>query len=269
LRTAGALLPLLLLATLAAPLPAQNEPDSGPLFGPRDLYFAGGFVAGTVLMFPLDRALASELQDSVRQASPLLHWSSNAVGDFGRTGPFLIGPAMYVVARLAGSDRFADLGLHGAQAIIVAEVANRAVKLLAGRARPYVVQDEDPTRFALFRGLRSPDYQSFVSGHAAVAFAAAAAVQQETEEWWPDYKWAVGTVMFGGASLVALSRMYDNKHWASDVVAGAAIGAFAGWKVVRWNHTSEPNNEMNRLLLGVSLTPGAGAASARLWVMPY
>ena len=267
MRTAVVLLAL--LAILApAPLAAQNEPDSGPLFGQRDLYFAAGFVGGTILMFPLDRALAGVVQDSVRQESTGLQWSSNVVGHFGRTGPFVIGPAMYVAGRLLGSERFADLGLHGTQAIIVAEAANRVLKLVAGRARPFVTNLEEPWSFEPFRGVGNPEYQSFVSGHSAVAFAAAAAVQQETEEWWPEQKWAIGTLMFGGASLVALSRMYDNKHWASDVMAGAAIGAFAGWKVVRWNHTSEPNNVLNEVMLGVSMTPGGGLSSARLWIAP-
>ena len=269
MRTAVVLL-VLLGAFLPAPSAAQNnnDPDSGPLFSDRDLYFAGGFVAGTVIMLPLDRILARELQDSTRQASVPLQFAAEQFSDVGRTGAFLIGPAMYVVAKLVGNERFADLGLHGAQALIVAEAANRVVKLVAGRARPYVSNAQDPTSFEPFRGFGKPDYQSFVSGHSAIAFAAAAAVQQETEEWWPEYKWAIGTVMFGGASMVALSRMYQNKHWASDVMGGAAIGAFAGWKVVRWNHTSEPNNELNRILLGISMTPGAGASSARVWIAP-
>ena len=38
-----------------------------------------------------------------------------------------------------------------------------------------------------------------------------------------------------------ISRMYENWHWASDVVMGAAIGSFAGWKTVRYAH-SHPGN---------------------------
>ena len=43
--------------------------------------------------------------------------------------------------------------------------------------------------------------------------------------------------MYGGATLVGLSRMYNNAHWASDVTLGAAIGTFSGIKVVRFNHS--------------------------------
>jgi hypothetical protein len=50
--------------------------------------------------------------------------------------------------------------------------------------------------------------------------------------------------------------MYEDKHWASDVVMGAAIGTFAGLKVVRFNHTHE-GNRIDRWLLGTS-SDGSG-----------
>jgi hypothetical protein len=54
--------------------------------------------------------------------------------------------------------------------------------------------------------------------------------------------------MYGGATMIAASRMYNNKHWASDVVMGAAIGTFAGTKVVRYHH-SHPGNRIDKWLL--------------------
>jgi membrane-associated phospholipid phosphatase len=59
--------------------------------------------------------------------------------------------------------------------------------------------------------------------------------------------------MYGGAALVGLSRMYNNRHWASDVITGAAIGTFAGTKVVRYHHT-HPGNRIDRWLLGASMS---------------
>ena len=55
--------------------------------------------------------------------------------------------------------------------------------------------------------------------------------------------------MYGGATLVGLSRMYNNAHWASDVALGAAIGTFAGLKTVRYSH-AHPDNPVDRLVLG-------------------
>ncbi len=65
---------------------------------------------------------------------------------------------------------------------------------------------------------------------------------------WPKYTWYVAPVLYGGATLVGLSRMYHNKHWASDVVLGAAIGTFSGLKVVRYSH-AHPDNPVDKVLL--------------------
>src|SRR5437016_2629934 len=80
------------------------------------------------------------------------------------------------------------------------------------------------------RGFKGTDFTSFPSGHTTAAFAAAAAVSSETSEWWPRSRWIIGPIVYAGATLVGVSRMYDDKHWASDVAMGAAIGTFAGLK---------------------------------------
>jgi hypothetical protein len=50
--------------------------------------------------------------------------------------------------------------------------------------------------------------------------------------------------------------MFQNQHWASDVIVGAAIGTFAGLKVVHWHH-SHPGNFVDRVLLGPVLRRSA------------
>ena len=61
--------------------------------------------------------------------------------------------------------------------------------------------------------------------------------------------------MFGGATMIGISRMYNNRHWASDVMMGAAIGTFAGNKVVRDHHRVNPNNQFDKWLLDFSVSP--------------
>ncbi|HEU4563201.1 MAG TPA: phosphatase PAP2 family protein, partial [Gemmatimonadaceae bacterium] len=88
-------------------------------------------------------------------------------------------------------------------------------------------------------------------------FAAAAAVTEETSRWWPSSTWIVGPLMYGGATMVGLSRMYHNKHWASDVVLGAAIGTFSGLKVVQYAH-GHPTNRLDRIMLRTAVVPVQG-----------
>jgi hypothetical protein len=60
--------------------------------------------------------------------------------------------------------------------------------------------------------------------------------------------------------MVGLSRMYNNRHWASDVLAGAAIGIFAGNKVVRYHH-SHPGNRLDEWLVNFTVSGGWLSAS--------
>lgn len=63
-------------------------------------------------------------------------------------------------------------------------------------------------------------FNSFPSGHTANAFAAAEFLNQEYKEVSPWYGYAGYTV----ATATGVLRMYNNKHWLSDVVAGAGFG---------------------------------------------
>ena len=63
-------------------------------------------------------------------------------------------------------------------------------------------------------------FNSFPSGHTATAFAAAEFLKQEYKDRSQWYGYAGYTVAIATGTL----RMYNNKHWFSDVVAGAGIG---------------------------------------------
>lgn len=63
-------------------------------------------------------------------------------------------------------------------------------------------------------------FNSFPSGHTVSAFAAAEFLHQEYKNISPWYGIAGYTVAIATGAL----RMYNNKHWLSDVIAGAGIG---------------------------------------------
>lgn len=78
---------------------------------------------------------------------------------------------------------------------------------LAGGLK-YTIHEERPDK---------TDNRSFPSGHAARAFMGAELVRME-------YGTPLGIAAYGTAVGVACLRVYNDRHWWHDVVAGAAIG---------------------------------------------
>ena len=72
-------------------------------------------------------------------------------------------------------------------------------------------------------------YTSFPSGHTAEAFASAEFMRMEYKDVSPWY----GIAGYAMAATTGYLRMYNNKHWLSDVVAGAGVG-IASTKLAYW-----------------------------------
>jgi hypothetical protein len=73
------------------------------------------------------------------------------------------------------------------------------------------------------------DRQSFPSGHTAEAFAGAEFMRLEYKDVSPWY----GIAGYAMATATGMLRMYNNKHWMSDVVAGAGVG-IASTRLAYW-----------------------------------
>jgi membrane-associated phospholipid phosphatase len=253
-RCRGAAWIALAVSLFGTSLPAQDTLHR-QLFTWRDGVLAGVFALGTVAIRPLDKSAADVFQSSAPQKSRYLKSAAKGFNHIALPGSTIIGVSMYAAGLLLDNRRLAELGLHGTEALLVGAGVAEVMKNTFGRARPFVDTVPNPDNWQLFRGFRGDSrYRSFPSGHTVAGFAAAAAVTATTSAWWPDATWIVGPAMYGGAALIGLSRMYDNRHWATDVITGAAIGTFAGIKVVRY-HRTHPGNRIDRWLLRASLSP--------------
>lgn len=235
------------------------------LFVRSDLFVLAGFAAATVAMFPLDERLAKSVRREHLVENPTLVGIEDALNVVGGPAPIVVGGALYAFGRLTDRPRLAHVALHMTEAIAAGLATSGALKMLAGRARPYASADTTPHDFGIGRGVRGERYQAFPSGHATVSFAVASALMSETSGRSTTARWVVGPLLFGGATVVGLSRMYADRHWASDVVVGAAVGTFAGLKTVRFNHT-RTGNRIDRWLLGdgasaLRVLPGEGGST--------
>ncbi|HUF28279.1 MAG TPA: phosphatase PAP2 family protein [Gemmatimonadaceae bacterium] len=252
---------------VAARVPAAflYQAERDPILRGEDGLLAGLFVLGAVAIAPIDRHFAERLQNPRTQENRFLRVPAETFNVVAMPGSLIIGGSIYAYGAIAGDREAAALGLHGTEAVVLGTLVAGTIKGLAGRARPHV-DVTNPRDFALGRGFGDRRYTSFPSGHAVAGFAAATVVSRETARWWPGTEWVIAPVMYGGATLVGVSRMYTNFHWASDVVIGAAIGTLAGVIIDRY-HTSRPDNWIDRLFL-----PGEGPAAAQpvllVWSIP-
>ena len=136
-------------------------------------------------------------------------WIGSAPVQIGASlGLYVIG--RYVVPAAEGEPRtnkLSHLGFDLLRAQILSQTFVQAIKHTVRRDRP------------------TGECCSFPSGHAATAFAAAAVLERHF-----GYRAAWPTLAI--ASYVATSRLHDNRHFASDVLFGSAIGMATGWTIV-------------------------------------
>ncbi|MBV9774899.1 MAG: phosphatase PAP2 family protein [Gemmatimonadetes bacterium] len=211
------LAPLLLLAALALPAgaSAQAHPSSAVVWSAAGAAAIGG-------AFLLDAQIRDEVYLEQRGApSPVAQVSEW----LGRTEIALpvIG-LTYEVARRRGDERVAQGAAHVAESVVLGSVADLALKSVLGRSRPGEGGDRDEFHPLSFRGVR----QSFPSGHTTVAFAVASTVSREAHRPW------VTALSYGTASMVGWSRVRRDRHWSSDVVAGAVLGIATPRVLERW-----------------------------------
>ncbi len=139
---------------------------------------------------------------------------SSTVGKVGSVlgGPEVILPAvagLFIGGHYSKNDRFHSFTYSLAQAAIINEGLVNGLKVVVGRTRP-----------------DGSDNHSFPSGHASSSFMIASVVQSY-------YGWKGAIIGYSAATFISVSRIRYDKHWASDVTAGAALGYIVGSSVCR------------------------------------
>ena len=252
-RLSGKLLRAAILLTLAGTSVSAQVADTinkkTPLLVGKDALLLGVFALGTAAVAPIDMQIANRLQDPGTQENRFLRTAATGFRLLGDPGSVATGLGIYVIGRIDGQRRVQALGLHSMESIVLADLLAGGIKLMAGRQRPFI-DIKNPYSFQLWRGFVGDQFRSFPSGHTVTAFAFASTLTRETQFWWPHAAFWIGTVFYGGAGLVGVSRMYNNMHWASDVMAGAAIGTILGLKVVKYTHSHPDNGIDNKLIKG-------------------
>jgi membrane-associated phospholipid phosphatase len=243
------LLILLLGSILAGPLYAEEERPfwretvdhiwhdqrrmlTSPLRVNRTDLVVWGTAAGTLLYFAPHWSHRRSPDERLEQG--IDRRDKAFLRDFTHTGdaPVLIGSSLlaYGIGYWQDAPRLKTGSLHVFEGLIDTGIALSLIKVLAGRTRP--IHRPTDSRFLGPGGYfeNSSDNSSFPSGHSAMSFAAATIVSHEAGTYW------VGIPAYALAGGIAYSRIYVEKHWFSDVVAGAALGYSIGVLVEKHRH---------------------------------
>jgi membrane-associated phospholipid phosphatase len=113
---------------------------------------------------------------------------------------------------ISGNSDITRAGGRLAAALLVAGGTSTVGKMVLGRPRPSVSQDADV--YHLFSG----HDDAMPSGHSTIAFALATSLADDLHSTWSTVE------LYTLATGVAWSRVNDNRHWLSDVAAGAIVG---------------------------------------------
>jgi hypothetical protein len=188
----------------------------------ENLFWVSVGSGGAAAVHPADKDVTPDLVNA--------SWAHNVFGVgavLGQSYTLLAAATtIYVTGRVTDNRRYSHMGSDLLQALAVAEALTQVMKVSVGRQRP------DGTS------------NSFPSGHSADTFAFATAIERH-------YSWKFAGPAYAFASYVAISRLHDNRHYLSDVVAGAAVGVIAGRTVTRHGQAAFP--------VAVAAVPGGAA----------
>jgi membrane-associated phospholipid phosphatase len=129
------------------------------------------------------------------------------------------------------NDKLKETGFLSGEAALDSFLLTELTKGIAQRERP-----TDGTGQGRFFKSSSPLGSSFVSQHSTVAFSMATVVAQE----YPGVMTKI--VAYGGASAIGAARIVGDKHFASDVLLGSALGYFIGRQVYN-GHSQESKTD--------------------------
>ena len=239
---------VLFLATIAARGVAQTSTAASPPsdsarsrsvvtghpeIGRNTTWMMAGALGAGIAVSLFDSRL---LTDTRRLGNHTAMDRGSAIGNaIGGPGPIALGLALYAGGRVTGDDFVTTTGREVMRAVLVSGGLTAMIKGAVGRSRPFA-SPGDADEYDPGHGFLNSARGSFPSGHTSAAFAAATVLVREMNRTHPRTRLILDPLLLSGATFVGFSRVYDQQHWPSDVVVGAALGAITGYEVVAHAH---------------------------------
>lgn len=191
----------------------------------QDWLLAGGLTGLIAGVSILDGNTKTEAQEG---RTKNLDQFTKQAQRFGAEYSFLLLGGFEAYGYWAKDAKAKAVAMDGITASIIATgIITPVLKFAVGRVRP--AHATSTFEFRPFSGS-----ESFPSGHTTQAFAVASVIAAHYDQWW------VQGAAYGLAGMVGYSRIEQNAHFTSDVVAGAIIGTVVGRAIVHRHDQLKP-----------------------------
>ncbi|MCF8240510.1 MAG: phosphatase PAP2 family protein [Melioribacteraceae bacterium] len=232
---------VLLLSLISSSIFAQNKYNLPQFFNESvdlvkqpfnwdgtDFLTFGGIALGTFGLMQFDESVRNEM---LKDQSHFYSFPTEAARIWGEAIPTVLLGAGFLIHGYS-SDNLSNkqLGYEIFQSAFYTLSTTAALKTSFGRARPYT--DHDAFYYEPF-AFESRDYFSLPSGHTSLAFSLSTILSENSTNNW------IKVLSYIPAFATAFSRVYQNKHWSSDVFLGAAVGYF----IAKFLHNLHEQNE--------------------------
>lgn len=217
----------------------------------KDFANLGIFAVSTVAMSFADEPLQRKAL-ALRNRSANVRNAGKFISNFGFQYEIITLAAFGAYGVVFKSTKVKTVTLLATQAVVTGAIVSTVLKNLSGRTRPNYygpLEHAEPSFRGPFADLgNSPGGEgsnsAFPSGHATLAFAAATVFAVEYKN-----KPIIPIIAYSMATLVGVSRITENKHWATDVFAGAILGYLTGRQVAyNYHRYAKIKNEEIRKL---------------------
>ncbi len=219
----------------ATALQAQSLPTFDPRLAARweesDWVAVGVVTGATTGSFFVEEKVRAAFQENRSGVADVLE----RVGWWYGTPLFTVPSTLITFGTgvLLDDDDVKDTGVLMGELLLSALLIQQPVRVLVGRARPFTGKGHvsfDPLTFG-------DPYASFASGHAWSAWGSSNIVARQIDQVWAS----VG--LYSLATITALSRLYADKHWLTDVILGSVVGYAISTALWNWKQDDDLSPE--------------------------
>ncbi len=257
-----------------------------PRFSSYELAVTGALAAGMGVLLLQGEAeeptwsgpilLDDELRDAMRSNSSTTRGRAQVLGDVfyygGLAYPYLVDVVAVTWIGHDAPDVAAQMALIDSEAFAITGFLSFLANATVRRERPYMSECPKEQAPDVFPRCDDPGpNEGFYSGHTGIAFTGAALTCTH-HQYLPLYgpSGVGGTIVcvasMTGAVATGALRLVADQHYASDVIAGGAMGLLSGFLVPRLHYRSPSDVALPRWLpLAWLSSRGAGLAAAGMF----